>query len=83
MALDSRYRWIFPVKDVHGRDATIGIGIEDGRVIVSAPRWFTFDDGRPELAEQVGYSLVTASFVARGQDPSLALSQRRPVCRRP
>jgi hypothetical protein len=55
MTLDSRYKWVFPVKDVHGREGTLGIGIEDGRVIVSAPRWFTFDD--PDLAEQCGYSL--------------------------
>jgi hypothetical protein len=53
MTLDSRYKWVFPVKDVHGRDGTLGIGIEDGRVIVSAPRWFTFGDPRPCRAVRV------------------------------
>lgn len=67
MTLDNRYKWIFPVKDVHGRDCTLGIGIDDGKVIVNAPRWFTFDD--PELVEQVGYSLVSAAYVARGLLP--------------
>lgn len=83
MALDSRYRWFFPGRDVHGRAATYAIGIDDGRVIVNVPPgWLRFADPKDpddpvkaaELAEQAGYSMVTASFVAR----SAALEVRRP-----
>lgn len=68
MALDHRYRWTFPVRDAHGREGTFAVGIDvtpDGRrkVIVNAPSWLTFDD--PELAEQAGYCLTSAAYVAR------------------
>jgi hypothetical protein len=74
MTLDSRYRWFFPGRDVHGREATYAIGIDDGRVIVNVPPgWLRFADPKDpddpvkaaEIAERAGYSLVTASYVAR------------------
>lgn len=75
MALDDRYRWFFPGRDVHGREATYAIGIDDGRVIVNVPPgWLRFADPKDpddpvkaaEIAEQAGYAMVTASYVARG-----------------
>lgn len=64
--LDERYRWLFPVKDAHGRDATFGIGIENGNVIVSIGiGWCRVED--LELVDEIGYSFTTASYVARQQ----------------
>jgi hypothetical protein len=64
MELDSRYRWLFPVKDVHGRDVTLGIGLENGRVIISLGLgWCEVED--PALVDEIGYSFTTASYVAR------------------
>lgn len=83
MALDSRYQWSFPGLDVHGRAATYAIGIDNGRVIVNVPPgWLRFADPEDpddvakaaEIAEQAGYSMVTASYVAR----SAALEVGRP-----
>lgn len=64
MSLEQRYQWLFPVKDVFDRDRTLGIGVESGKVIVTAPTWFTFAD--PDLAEKAGYSLLSAAYVAKG-----------------
>lgn len=78
MALDDRYRWLFPGRDVHGREATYAIGIDDGRVIVNVPPgWLRFEDPNhpddpdlaAEMAEKAGYAMVTASYVARGLLP--------------
>lgn len=74
MALDDRYRWVFPGRDVHGRETTYAIGIEDRRVIVSVPPgWVRFaDPNHPDdpvkaaaIAEQAGYAMMTASYIAR------------------
>lgn len=77
MALDSRYKWFFPIRDVHERDQTFAIGIDNSRVIVQAPTWFKFCDPKHpedaelagEMAEKAGYALVTASYVVRGLLP--------------
>lgn len=78
MALDERYMWVFPGRDVHGRETTYAIGIDNGRVIVSVPPgWARFEDPdypddlekAADIAEQAGYSMVTASYVARGLLP--------------
>ena len=64
--LDARYKWTFPVKDVRGRDMTLGIGLDDdGHVIVSVPSlsWFKVKD--PALVEEIGYSITSAAYVAR------------------
>jgi hypothetical protein len=78
MALDGRYMWKFPAKDVHGREITFAVGIDEGQVIINlVPGWGAFTDPQhPEdleqaakTAEQAGYAMVTASYVARGVLP--------------
>lgn len=72
MALDERYRWAFEVTDVHGREVTVGIGIEDGNVIVSAPRWYKAD---PVTAQRISVGYAEAAYIAASQG---GWSQSRP-----
>jgi len=74
VALDGRYRWIVGedagVKDVHGRGRTIGVGIEDGHVIlqVGSPGcWVKVPQG---VAGQLGIYLQIADTTLEQQTRS-------------
>lgn len=64
MALDKRYHETFPAKDAHGRDITIGAGIEDGAVIVATPGWFRMEDND---AERFAFRVMALAAVVRQQ----------------
>ncbi len=70
MGLDERYRWAINeeagVKDVTDRPRPVGVGIQDGRVILSAqPGWVSIP---PDVAARIGFYLQTAAATIEQQD---------------
>jgi hypothetical protein len=67
MPLDSRYLWTVKALDAHDREVTIGAGIQNGQVIVSAPGWFRMDD---QTTDEFAYRLQTLAEMVRRQPGS-------------
>jgi hypothetical protein len=67
MALDEQYQWaVGPdgVKDATGQPKKIGVGIEDGRVVVNTRGYASFDD---DAADVLTLSIEAAKAVIRQQ----------------
>lgn len=69
MALDERYQWVIGeeagAEDVHGRPRTIGVGIQNGRVIVDIRGWSSLPN---HVADQLAYHLQSAAETNRQRE---------------
>jgi hypothetical protein len=66
VSLDEQYRWSIKdgVRDAQGNPKTIGVGIENERVVVNTHGYASLDE---DAADVLKYSVETATAVVRQQ----------------